>query len=271
MPRPDRPPATRPPASLRHHLRRFAGAATLAAVIATAAAPPARGQAAVYDGANHVENIVQTIQAITAVLQRIEQIRQLYDQLRWMAEQIERLEDPGGREVATLLFTLGRLMQEGEALVYGLEDLEHRYRDLYPGRVPAQDLPEEDLRRVQTALDTYLAVLRSSQRVGRNFVPSQQTLGWMKDNLLEAEGNREVTQAAGLLTAYHAEETSKLLQQVTALVNLQAVHHAGDIGRRAAAEATFDDALARAAFPARRYDGTGAPPLVPPSLSELFW
>lgn len=263
MPRPDRPPA--------QHLRRLAGAATLAAVLATAAAPPARGQFAVYDGANHVESIRQTVQAITAVLQRIEQIHRLVEQLRWMAAQIERLDDPGGREVATLLFNLGRLMRHGEALVYTLEDLERRYRDLYPGPVPADDLPEDDLRRVRTALDTYLAVLRSSQRVGRNFVPSQQTLGWMKENLLNAEGNREVTQAAGLLTAYHAEETSKLLQQVTALVNLQAVHHAGEIGRRAAAEATFDDALDRAALPARRYDGSGAPPLVPPSLTELVW
>lgn len=256
--------------ALAQRLRRLVGAATLAAVLAAGTAPPTRAQFAVYDGANHIENIAQTVQAITAVLQRIEQIRRLVEQLRWMAAQIERLEDPGGREVATLLFTLGRLMQHGEALVYGLEDLERRYRDLYPGPVPADDLPEEDLRRVRTALDTYLAVLRSSQRVGRNFVPSQQTLGWMKENLLNAEGNREVTQAAGLLTAYHAEETSKLLQQVTALVNLQAVHHAGTIGRRAAAEATFEAAVARAAAPARRYDGSGAPPLVPPSVSEIF-
>lgn len=265
MPRPDHPPTRRSP-----RLRRLAGAATLAAVLAAGVAPPARAQFAVYDGANHFENIRQTIQAITAVLQRIEQIRQLYDQLRWMAAQITRLEDPGGREIATLLFTLGRLMEQGEALVYSLEDLERRYRDLYPGRVATRHLPEDDLRRVETALDTYLAVLRSSQRVARNFVPSQQTLGRMKSNLMDAEGNREVTQAAGLLTAYHAEETSKLLQQVTALVNLQAVHHAGEIGRRAAAEATFDDALVRAALPARRYDGTGAPPLVPPSLSGLL-
>lgn len=258
-------------ARLTARLRRATAAATLAAILSTAAAAPAWAQAAVYDGANHFENIIQTAQSILAVLQRIEQIRQLYDQLRWMAAQIERLDDPGGREVATLLFTLEQLMQQGEALVYSLEDLERRYRDLYPGRVAAVDLPEEDLRRVRTALDTYLAVLRSSQRVGRNFVPSQQTLGWMKENLLNAEGNREVTQAAGLLTAYHAEETSKLLQQVTALVNLQAVHHAGEIGRRAAAEATFDDALTRAVLPAQRYDGTDAPPLVPANLPELVW
>jgi P-type conjugative transfer protein TrbJ len=259
----------RSPARFPARLRRATAAVALAAVLATTAAAPARAQFAVYDNPNHIENIAQTIQSILAVLQRVEQIRQLYDQLRWMAAQIERLEDPGGREVASLLFHLGVLMQQGEALVYSLEDLERRFRETYPGPVVAEDLPAEDLRRVRTALDTYFAVLRSSQRVARNFVPSQQTLGAMKSNLMAAEGNREVTQAAGLLTAFHAEETSKLLQQVTALVNLQAVHHAGEIGREAAAEATFLDALDRARRPVLRYDGSGAPPLVPADLPRL--
>jgi type IV secretion system protein TrbJ len=265
---PDRIP-TRSSVPLTARLRRATAAATLAAVLTTAAAAPARAQFAVYDNPNHIENIVQTIQSILGVLQRLEQIRQLYDQLRWMAAQIERLEDPGGREVASLLFHLGVLMQQGEALVYSLEDLERRFRETYPGAVVAEDLPAEDRRRIETALDTYLAVLRSSQRVARNFVPSQQTLGAMKSNLMAAEGNREVTQAAGLLTAFHAEETSKLLQQVTALVNLQAVHHADEIGRQAAAEATFLGALERAHRPVLRYDGSGAPPLVPVDLPRL--
>lgn len=257
------------PASLPTRLRRALAAATLAAVLATTTAAPARAQFAVYDGANHFENIVQTAQSILAVWQRVEQIRQLYDQLRWMAEQLEELEDPGGREVASLLFHLGHLMRQGEALVYSLEDLERRFRETYPGPVVADDLPAEDRQRVQTALDTYLAVLSSSQRIARNFVPSQQTLGFMKSKLMAAEGNREVTQAAGLLTAFHAEETSKLLQQVTALVNLQAIHHAGEIGRQAAAEETFLHALDRARRPVPRYDGSGAPPLVPADLPRL--
>lgn len=269
--RPPRSVPDRRPGRLAARLRRTAAAATLAAVLAVAAAAPARGQFAVYDTANHVENVIQTAQAIYSVYQRIEQIRQLYDQLRWMAKQIEQLEDPGGREVASLLYYLGVLMQQGEALVYSLEDLERRYREIYPGAVVAQDLPAEDRRRVETALDTYLAVLRSSQRIARNFVPSQQTLGGLKSRLMAAEGNREVTQAAGLLTAYSAEETSKLLQQVTALVNLQAVHHAGEIGRQAAAEATFLDAVERADRPVLRYDGSGAPPLVPTELARLPW
>lgn len=259
------------PASLPARLRRAIAAAMLATVLATAAAAPARAQFAVYDAPNHVENLIQTVQSILAVVQRVEQIRHLYDQLRWMAAQIERLDDPGGREVASLLFHLGVLMQQGEALVYSLEDLERRFRDTYPGPVAAEDLPAEDRLRVETALDTYLAVLRSSQRVARNFVPSQQTLGAMKSNLMAAEGNREVTQAAGLLTAFHAEETSKLLQQVTALVNLQAVHHASEIGRQAAAETTILEAIARAQRPVVRYDGSGAPPLVPADLTRSLW
>lgn len=240
-------------------------ALALAAVLTVTAVPsPAPAQVAVYDIAVHVENILQTLSQAFAILQRIEEIRHLLAQVEWMAEQLEGLEDPRSREVATLLFRLQVLLQRGEALAYTLEDLASRYEELYRGW-EARDEPAEEVRhQTEVALDTIQAVLLSTQALSRNDIPAQRAIGRMKDQLAAAETNAELIQASGLMTAWTGEEVSKLLQQTAALTNLKAVYYAHQINSRAQAEATLEEWLAEGYDPDLRYDASDAPSLVPP-------
>lgn len=248
--------------------RRRLLAALLALVLALPLASPVGGQFAVYDVANYVENALQAIRALHAIQQRVEQIRQLYSQLEWMAQQLEELEDPSYREVATLLYYVGVLVQEGEALAYSLDDFERRYRDLYRGYEVAEDLDEASREQMRVALDTFLGSMLSTQRLAHNAVPSQQTLGRMKEQLLLAEGAREVAQASGLITAHSAEESSKVMQQLALMTNMQAVYYAHALNREAMAEETFTRALERAYRPGLRYDASTAPGLVPTNYPD---
>lgn len=223
---------------------------------------PVSAQWAVYDVANHVENIQQALRALVAIYQRIEQIRQLIAQVEWMYEQLEGLEDPTSREVATLLYNLGVVIRHGDALVYSLEDLAGRYEELFRGWEAREEPLEEVREQTRVVLDTAQAALLSTRRLSKNYVPSQQALGAMKVQLEGAETQAELVQASGLISAWVGEEVSKLLQQTAVMTNLLAVELAQRVDERALGEATWERLLEEAYRPAR-YDGSDAPPLVP--------
>ena len=238
--------------------------AVLVAVLALALLPtPATAQFAVFDAANWIENFQQALRSLLAIHQRYEEIAQQVRQVEWMLEQLEGLEDPSSREVATLLYWVGELMKEGEALAYSLEDFERRFKELFRGFDPAREPEVETREQMQVVLDTAEAVLLSTRQLGRTFVSSQQEVGRMKEQLLAAETNAELMQASGLLTAWSGEETSKLLQQMAALTNLLAVESAWKVNREAQGEATLEEWMERARAIDRRYDASSAPTLVP--------
>ena len=225
--------------------------------------PPASAQLAVYDPANWAENFQQTLSQLLGIIQRYEEIYHQIKQVEWMLEQLEGLENPTSREVASLLYWVGELMQEGEALAYSLEDLEGRFEELFRGFEAARKPDVEAREQMQAVLDTAKGVLLSTRQLGRTFVSSQQAVGRMKEQLAAAETNAELMQASGLLTAWSGEEVSKLLQQTAAMTNLLAVESAYEVNRRASAEQTFSDWLESARALDPRYDTSRAPSLVP--------
>lgn len=241
-------------------------AGTLACLLALLAVPlsrPTQAQLLVYDPPNHVENVLQAVRALYAIYQRIEEIRRLIQQVEWMRQQLEGLQDPSSREVATLLYRLGVILTRGKALVYSLESLAARYEELYPGFVASDDPPGDVREQTEVVLDTAAAVLVSTRELSKNYLPAQRAIGRMKAQLAAAETNAELIQAAGLVSAWTGEEVSKLLQQTAALTNLQAVYIAHEVNSRAQAEATFEEWVEAGRGYSRDYDGSGGPDLVP--------
>lgn len=240
--------------------RSVSAALCLVVAVGTVLLPPAApAQVVVYDPANHRENILTAVQTWVAILQRIVQIaNQVQDLLA--------LEDPEFREIQALLAELAQVLRATDGLVYPLEDLDPRFRDLFPGFEPADDLPESYAESVRVTLATLRAVLLSTRRNARDLEEGQATLGILRDQLLEAEGNLEATHAQGVLVGFLAEEVSKTTQQLAALTNLLAVEAAHRVQTEAEGIATFEEALWDANRPAPPYGTRPIHPLVPGSL-----
>lgn len=220
---------------------------------------PAGAQEAVYDQANHAQNIQTAIQTYLAILQRITQIlNQLQD--------LAALEEPEYRQIRTLLLRLAQILREAEGLVYSLEDLDGRFRELYPGYEPAEDVSERYEDRVEVLLDTARGVLLSTKENARDLEEAQWTLGTLREQLLAAEGNLEAMHSQGILIGFLAEEVSKTNQQSMALTNLLAVEAAHRLQTESEALATFEEWLEESHGPAPTYDSGPMHPLVPGSL-----
>jgi P-type conjugative transfer protein TrbJ len=241
--------------------RRLAAALACVALAFAAAFPPVASaqEERVYDQRNHRENILTAIQTWIAILQRIVQIaNQVQDLLA--------LEDPAFREIQDLLAELAQILRATEGLVYPLEDLDPRFRDLFPGFEPADDLPESYAESVRVTLATLRAVLLSTRRNARHLEEGQATLGTLRDQLLETEGNLEAIHAQGILVGFLSEEVSKTTQQLAALTNLLAVEAAHRVQMEAEGIATFEGTLRDANGPPPPYGTRPIHPLVPGSL-----
>lgn len=228
-----------------------------------AAPPPAEGTIPVIDPANLLQNIFTALQTYYAIAQRVSNLRSQYEQVAHQIQNLRNLVDPDTRQIATLLYYLKVILEQTDGLVYSMESLDREFRRLFAGYTPAEDLQGEYRERVHRVLETSRAALLATQRLSRNSVPSQQSVGAMKEQLLEAEGNLEAAHAQGLLVAFAAEETSKLGEQMALLVNLIAVDQAHRVNTRATETATFEAWLSKADIPLRPYAAHTPIPLLP--------
>lgn len=240
--------------------RRFAALALGLVFALSAAIPPeARAQERVYDAANHRENILTAIQTYLALLQRVIQIA---NQL----QNLLALEEPEFRQIHTLLLELADILRDAQGLVYSLESLDPRFRELFPGVEAVDDLPGSYAESVRVTLDTLRGVLLSTRRNAQDLAEAQWTVGTLREQLLETEGNLEAVHAQGILIGFLAEEVSKATQQLAVLTNLQAVASAHQVQTQAEGIATFERSLLDGHRPAPAYGAGTMHPLVPGSL-----
>lgn len=240
--------------------------AALAAVVALffAVATPTHGQFAVYDAANWVENFRTAIQTYVQIVQQIEEIIRLYEQLETMYRNLEALEDADWREIQTLLLRLDQLLAQTEGVLYSMDQLESRFRELFPGAEPSLTLREDSLERAWATLETARAALLFTRDLSIDNRESQLTVATLRDQVLEAEGNLEALHGISIQLQYLGEEMSKNTHQLFVLTNLAAVDAARRTEDEAAAVATFEALVEAAQSTPPVYDTRPTIPVVPP-------
>jgi type IV secretion system protein TrbJ len=227
--------------------------------------PPAEAVIPVIDGANLTENLKTAIQTYLAIVQRISILANQIRQIDAAIQELKHLDHPLSDDIGWLFYDLAALLRETEGLVYSLDDLDERIRDLFPGYEPADDLDEIYGDRTHATLETLRAALLSTQRLARSLGPTQQTLAALTSQALSAQGNLQALQANSVLVGFTAQQISRLLQQVAVLTNAQAVYDSNAIEREASAAATYEGWIDDSRREAAPYDSGTQFALVPPS------
>jgi len=240
--------------------------AALAAVVALllGVAVPTQGQFAVFDAANWVENFRTAIQTYIEIVQQIEELIQLYEQLETMYQNLKALEDADWREIGTLLLRLDQLLAQTEGVLYSMEQLEARFRELFPGAEPSLTLREDSLERAWATLETARAALLFTRDLAIDNQASQLTVEILREQTLGAEGNLEALHGISIQLQYLGEEMSKNTHQLFVLTNLAAVEAARKAEDEAAAVATFEELVEAARRTPPVYDAGTMIPVVPP-------
>jgi P-type conjugative transfer protein TrbJ len=241
--------------SPRSIARRCAGAVVILLALTVLTPPrPATAQFAVIDAANLGVNATTGSSTSLAVIQRILQIANELQQIRLQIEQlIAQYQNlvrlgidfrPIDTEILRLIHAYQELLHQGKALVYTLRNLDDRFKEVFDPGPSVERWRDEQLRRVETVLDTHRAVLKANQAFARNASRTQVQNEGMKRQALATEGNLEALHAQALIQAHTAQEISKTVEQLASVNNLLAVHFAYEVASQESAERSFDEWLA---------------------------
>ena len=238
---------------MKSKLRTLLRGGVVATVLITTTATPSAAQWAVYDAANHTENILQTARAL-------EQIRQQIEQLETMYTNLERISNPSWRDLRAYMLYLNEVAAQGEALAYSAEGVFERFRETMVGFVPMEpglDYGEVYSAWMATALDTLAATLDSVSAQSQDYLSTQDQIAELQALANGSRGNLEALNVSNMLQSHVGQEIAKLNQLLSASINAQNVYWGLTLTLEANHEATERWLIEESLEDFHVYDGQG--------------
>jgi P-type conjugative transfer protein TrbJ len=207
-------------------------------------APTAVAQLAVYDPANHVQNIFQAARTLQQVNAQIEQITNELEMLQNMARDLEQLPDSIRHQILARIDELTRAILEAEGIGYRVEEIEREYEDLYP---EDYETPPEHRVLVEQARDAwrqsragYRDSLVTQARIVQSVANDLPELERILELSSGAQGNLSAIQAGNELTALGIKQDMQLQQLMAAQYRAEALRRAEEAAVEARARARFE-------------------------------
>tara|TARA_R110002020_G_scaffold309301_2_gene525336 strand:- start:166423 stop:167121 length:699 start_codon:yes stop_codon:yes gene_type:complete len=226
--------------------RLLASVALCALPISAMIAPPASAQLAVYDPANHVQNIYQAVRALQQVDQQVQQLTHEIAMLENMARDLENLPDSIASDILSRMQRIDDLMRNAEGIGYRVEEIERAYEEAYPedyGNTPPENavLVEEAHARWKQSRTAWRESLAVTAQVVASARDDASSLDRLIAGSQSSVGNLQVLQAGNQIAAL---QTGQLMQ----MENMMAAHYRAEALERARnlAEATRGRARTKA-------------------------
>ena len=182
-------------------------------------APPAKAQWVVYDPANHIQSIIQAIQAVESVTNQIEQLANEIEMLENMARDLESLPDSIADDILRRMDRIEELMREAEGIGYKIEEIEREYERQYP-ETYGENPPEHRIlvEQARTRWKQSRLAYRDSLLTTAQVVSSTQADATSLQSRLAASkgasGNLQAVQAGNEIAALQTEQ----LMQIEAMM-----------------------------------------------------
>ncbi|MBB37024.1 MAG: P-type conjugative transfer protein TrbJ [Hirschia sp.] len=201
----------------------------------TMVAPPASAQWTVYDPANHVQNILQAIQAVEEVTNQIEQLAHEIEMLENMARDLETL--PVNVAEAIILDRIRRieeLMREAEGIGYGVEEVEREYEEVYPETYgeepPRQEVLVEDARqRWRQSRTAYRDTLVTVSAALEDNETDADAIAGLIETSQNAVGNLQAVQAGNQIEAIQTEQLIQMESMMASYYRAEALERAREL------------------------------------------
>tara|TARA_R110001599_G_scaffold289769_1_gene492750 strand:+ start:230 stop:928 length:699 start_codon:yes stop_codon:yes gene_type:complete len=218
--------------------RLLACVALCALPISAMIAPPASAQLAVYDPANHVQNVYQAVRALQQVDQQVQQLTHEIAMLENMARDLDNLPDSIAGDILSRMQRIDDLMRDAEGIGYRVEEIERAYEEAYPedyGDTPPENavLVEEAHARWKQSRTAWRESLAVTAQVVASAREDSSSLSQLIGDSQSSVGNLQVLQAGNQIAAL---QTGQLMQ----MENMMAAHYRAEALERARnlAEAT---------------------------------
>ncbi|MEE9380199.1 MAG: P-type conjugative transfer protein TrbJ [Hyphomonadaceae bacterium] len=178
-------------------------------------APPANAQWVVYDPANHIQSIIQAIQAVEEVTNQIQQLTHEIEMLENMARDLESLPDSIADDILRRMQRIDELMRRAEGIGYKVEEIEREYEVAYPedyGSTPPRRavLVEQARDRWKQSRVAYRESLQVTAQVVSTARADSENLNRLIGSSQSAAGNLQAVQAGNQIEALQTEQLMQI-------------------------------------------------------------
>ncbi|HBL92133.1 MAG TPA: P-type conjugative transfer protein TrbJ [Hyphomonas sp.] len=214
--------------------RLLASVALCALPISAIIAPPVSAQLAVYDPANHVQNVYQAVRALQQVDQQIQQLTHEIAMLENMARDLENLPDSIASDILSRMQRIDDLMRDAEGIGYKVEEIERAYEEAYPedyGDTPPENavLVEQAHSRWKQSRTAYRESLAVTAQVIASAREDASSLGRLIAGSQSAVGNLQVLQAGNQIEALQTEQLMQMESMMAAHYRAEALERSRNL------------------------------------------
>jgi len=224
----------------------------MAVPVAGLFAPPAMAQVAVYDPANHAQNILQAARALQELEGQVQQLAHEIEMLENMARNLETLPVSVAESIiGQRILRIQDVLRRAQGIGYSVDEIERDYETAYPeeygAATPSSVLVEDARTRWRQSRDAFRETLTVSaaalednetdaDAIRSLVTQSQDAVGALQaaqaGNELSAMTNQQLMQIEAMLAAQHRaealEQARKLAEAERGRARLQTFLGTGD-------------------------------------------
>ena len=217
------------------------GAAGALVMSVGAASTPAHAQfgGVVFDPTNYTQNLLTAARALQQINNQVQSLQNEAQMLVNQAKDLARIDFPQLRALQQRLQEIDRLMGQAQGIDFRVDELDERYRQLFPESFDGVFARDQRIARARDRLDSAMSAFRQTMSVQNGIVENvrddAQALAEIVARSQGAEGSLQAQQATNQLLALTAKQQLQIQNLLAAQFRADTIGQAraGQIEREA--------------------------------------
>jgi P-type conjugative transfer protein TrbJ len=177
---------------------------------------PASAQLSVFDTTNYAQNLLTAARTLQQVNNQLQSLQNEAQMLAGQAKNLSHIDFPQLDQLRQKLSEIDTLMGEAQGIGFRVDQLDERYRQLFPGRFDKLAGRDQRIAAAKQRLDNEVAAFRQAMTVQSGIVENvrgdAQALGEIVAKSQGAEGSLAAQQATNQLLALATKQQFQLQQ-----------------------------------------------------------
>ncbi|API58604.1 P-type conjugative transfer protein TrbJ [Tardibacter chloracetimidivorans] len=200
---------------------------------------PASAQMSVFDTSNYTQNLLTAARTLQQINNQIQSLQNEAQILINQGKNLSRIDFPQLSELRQRLQQIDQLMGQAQGIDFRIDQLDDRYRQLFPDSFDQTFRRDQRLARARDQLDTAMTSFRQTMGVQNRIVDNvrsdTQALAEIVSRSQRAEGGLQAQQATNQLLALTAKQQLQIQNLMAAQFRSESIEQArrGQIAREA--------------------------------------
>lgn len=218
-------------------IARLLGAAAIGAGLL--GAPSASAQISVFDPSNYSQNLLTAARTLQQINNQIQSLQNEAQMLLNQGKNLSRIDFPQLRELQQRLSDIDRLMGQAQGIDFRIDQLDERFRQLYPQSFDEALRRDQRVARARDQLDTAMSAFRQAMGIQNGIVDNVRSdtaaLAEIVARSQGAEGSLQAAQATNQLLALATKQQLQIQNMMAAQFRAESIEQArrGQIEREA--------------------------------------